>query len=93
MRYIKSRCRYNGVRLFIKNKNNLYLILSFQGFVKDVDILLELQIFYSTLEHGGSKLPETSLPYYPSTQQYIPGDRNLKEIHLITEHNKIVSFL
>ena len=77
MRYRKSRCRYNGVRLFIKNKNNVYGILSFQGLVRDVYILLELQMSYNTLEHGGTKLPETSLPHYQSTQQHIPGDRNL----------------
>jgi hypothetical protein len=37
------------------------VILIFQGYVKDYYILLELQISSNTLEHGGSKRPETSV--------------------------------
>jgi len=93
MRYCKSQCRYNGVRLFIKNKTYFYVILSFQSFVKDVYILLELQISYNTLEHGGSKLPETSLPYYQSYSSTFQETVILKKNYLITETNKSVSFL
>ena len=57
------------------------MILSIQVFVlvKDSYLVLELQISYSTLEHGRSKLPETLLLYYQSKQQHIPEERNFQK--------------
>jgi len=67
-------------------------ITFFWSFVKDCYFLLELRMSYSTLENGGSKLPETSLLYYQSTQQHIPEERSLQNTYLITQTNKIFTF-